>query len=1126
MSGPVGAMFVGRDRELSELVDALDHAAAGHGRLFLIAGEPGIGKSRLADELVSAARQRDMGVLWGRGWEDAGAPPYWPWVQALRAHLRSVPSAEVRRQLGGGAGDVAQMLPELREMFPDLPPPPDQRSESARFQLFDSTATLLRNAANSGPMVLVLDDLHAADTPSLLLLRFVASQLGDMRLLLIASYRDVALTPDHPLTATVAELQREPVARLLNLTGLAPRAVGELIAATAGLAPHEQLVAAVWRETNGNPLFLGEAIRLLASQGRLRDVSDLPSLRVAVPAGVREVIVRRIGHLGETAAQALAIGAAIGPEFRVEVLRRVARLSADDMLDVLDQAVEEGLLLPVAGSLDRFRFSHDLVREVLYGTMATSRRVRLHRRIVEVLEALHGATIDQHLAELAHHAFEAVRGGEGRAATEGGPPLAEKAIDYARRAGERAARSVAYEEAARLYRMALVVLDMRGAPDEELRLDILLALGQAMARAGDIVASRTTFLKAAEIAKRTGSARQLAHAALGIGGRLPWARPGRDTRLIPLLQDALVMLGGADDRLRVRLLTRLACAWRNSADRREESAALARQAVDLARATDDPETLSYALTGSYWARWWPENPDDRLQIAEEMLVVAEALSDAERLIDAHLMFFVTYAELGRMVEARTKLQDVSRLADDLRQPSQLWLGIAPRTMMALFDGDYDLAERTLARELEQQEPITLASDEKSAAAFHVYLLRREQDRAAEAEPVTRAAVEDFPWYPLHRPALVCLLVAMGRRDEARLLFDELATDRFRALVRDNEWLLGISLAAEACHLLGDEANARVLYEQVAPFAGRHAIGQAEGSVGAVDRYLGLLAMTLGRGSDAERHLTDGLELNQRLGTAPWTAHTQYDLARVLRQLGDDARAAGLLDQALATASRIGMEALGRRIEQLRLPAESAPPRTDRPRAGVFRRDGDYWTVSFDGEAATLRDAKGMRYLARLLSAPGRELHALDLVQGGGMAAPARASAAALTDGVASDPFAGSGPLLDAEAKAAYRARLVELEDERAQAEDWNDVERAARARGEMERLAAELSRAVGLGGRDRDAASGAERARVSVTRAVRLAMSRLEAELPALGAHLRATIRTGTYCSYQPDSRIEARWET
>ena len=344
-----GAPLVGRERELGELLEELHEASLGRGRLILLGGEPGIGKSRLADELAARARENGYQVLWGRGWEDAGAPPYWPWVQALRTYLRTTTPDVIKRHLGAGASDVAQLLPELRVTFPDLPTPADAASESARFQLFDSTATFLRNVGRDAPLVVILDDLQAADTASILLLRFLASQISDSAILVVGTYRDIELTPDHPLTAAISEMARERATRLITLGGLPADAVGKFIGATANIDPHDRLVAAVWRETGGNPLFVGEAVRLLSAEGRLLDVGDLTSLRVAVPTGVRAVIARRIGHLGKETGRALVLGAAIGPEFSLDVLRRIGDLDADDALDAVDEAVQAGLLAPVAG---------------------------------------------------------------------------------------------------------------------------------------------------------------------------------------------------------------------------------------------------------------------------------------------------------------------------------------------------------------------------------------------------------------------------------------------------------------------------------------------------------------------------------------------------------------------------------------------------------------------------------------------------------------------------------------------------------------------------------------------------------------------------------------------------------
>lgn len=773
--------FLGREQELADLLAGVEGALAGKGHLFLIGGEPGIGKSRLADELATDARERGATVLWGRCWEAGGAPAYWPWVQCLRSYLRVHDPRTVSDQMGPGAVDIAQMLPEIEVMMPDLPPPPSVDPESARFRLFDSTATFLRNAAVEDGLVIVIDDLHAADTPSLLLLRFLASQIAESRILFLATFRDVELTPDHPLTASIAELDREPTTTHLALKGLQRREVAGLIQRTMDIVPSASLISALHRQTSGNPLFVGEAISLLTAEGSFAAASHGSDLHGVIPGAVRDVILRRLHHLEQRCRRMLSTASVLGPEMSTEALRRLGDVSPDEFPGILDEIVGAALLLEVPGARGRFRFSHDLVREALYEEIPPARRAQLHLRAGEVLEELYAPDVDPHLGEIAHHFL--------RAAPSGDPA---KAADYARRAGERAVRSLAYEEAARLYRMALRGLELTpGGDDDDLRANLLVVLGEAEARSGDLPGAQETFLLAAEIARRMGAGGLLGRAALGYGGRFIWGRAGKDAHLVPILQDALVLLGGSDDRMRVWLLSRLAGALRDSRDR-EHSASLARQAVDLARGLDDPATLAYALTAHLWSIWGPENPDQRLEMASELRRLAAQAHDGERIVDANIATFGALSELAAMAETKAAVEAVIRSADELRQPAQRWVGEAARAEILMLEGRFSDAEGLIMASLKADEPTSTVRDNVSAARFQVFLLRREQGRGAEIEATVRASAEEFPWYPLHRAALVCLLVDLGRLVEARGVFGELAADDFGVLHRDNEWLLGMS----------------------------------------------------------------------------------------------------------------------------------------------------------------------------------------------------------------------------------------------------------------------------------------------------------------------------------------------
>jgi tetratricopeptide (TPR) repeat protein len=1119
---PPSAAFLGREAELRLLVGGLEEARQGRGSLFLIGGEPGIGKSRLVAELASIARDHDVPVLWGRVWEGGGAPAYWPWIQVLRAQLRAAGADRFRKDLGAGAADVAHLLPEIRTLV-DQPLLEAVESDAARFQLFDSVTSLLRGATGDGPLVLVVEDIHAADTPSILLLRFLASQLADMGLLVVGTYRDVELGPEHPLTPAVEEMAREPVVRRIGLGGLATAEIARMVEALTGHGSDERLVTGLWRRTHGNPLFLNEALRLLTLESR--HLEEWPGdRRLTLPTSVREAIIRRVQQLPSPTRRVLSVAAVLGPEFDRAVLSRATEGGARAVVGALDEATAAGLVVQIGPG--RHRFAHALVREAIYDVLGVLERSRIHAQIAQTLEQLREGASEELLPELAHHYFEAAQGAGADDPSDTAMSLAATAMGYAREAAEQATASLAYEEAARLYGMALQLLRRERQDNPMARLDLLLALGDAHVRAGDLPRAQTVLLEAGRLARRHGAARQLAEAALGYGGRFIWVRAGDDPHLVPMLQDALVMLGGQDDRLRVRLLSRLACAWRSSPEHFEQSDAMSEQALELAHRLGDPSTIGYALVGRIGAIWWPHTNAAREKLVRELTDVAEQAGDMERAIDSHMTMSFVRAETGRMTEAWIEIETMDRLAQELRQPAQLWLGKAVTTCFYLMSGDYARAERLMAIESRPGYPSGPISDDVSANRMHRFLLAREKGELTDAEASVRATASEFPWYAVHRTALIHTLLDNGQTERARALFEDLAHDDFGTLARDNEWLLVMAMAGEACYRLGDATRATTLYAQLREFAGLHALGVPEGSVGAVDRYLGLLAATLGQLDDAARHLTEAIRLNEQMGARPWTAHSQADLAGVLRQRrgpGDVAQAAELERAALAAAEQIGMTALAGRLRAV-VGTVAVEPVPGAAAAAMFRREGEYWTIAFAGDGFRLRDARGLRYLVRLLVAPGREILALDLAREEGSAG--HLSRPPGDADLRSTELTDAGDVLDAEAKAAYRDRLRELQAELDEAEGWNDPERADRARSEMEFIARELSRAVGLGGSDRVSGSPSERARLAVTRAIRRSMTNIAEHSGALGDHLETTIQTGTYCAYRPDPRAPIEWQT
>jgi tetratricopeptide (TPR) repeat protein len=787
--------------------------------------------------------------------------------------VRTCDSEQLTTELGSGAADVAELVPDVRERLAGVPAPSRSRDpDTARFRLFDSTAAFLRRAAVTKPLLLVLDDLHAADTPSLILLQFLARELAEARILVVAGYRDTELTRGSPLTLTLAALRRESVTRALPLSGLARGDVGHFIHLTTGTEAPESLVNAINAQTEGNPLFLGEVVRLLAQEGRLPATGEAGLPHLGIPQGVREVISLRLGHLSERCNEILTLASILGREFRLDALERVSELSSDDILEHLDQAFVSGLIAQISGVPGRVRFSHALVRETLHEELSAGRRVALHARVGQALEDFYELDIEAHVDELAYHFFESLPGGH-----------AERAIEYAGRAGRHAVRLLAYEEAARLYRMAIAALETTVVPGEETRCDLLLALGDAEARAGNMPEAKTAFLAASEIARRRMMPEALAQAAVGYGGRIVWARAGHDFRLVSLLRDALAGLPPSDSPLRVRLLARLAGALRDEPSP-EARAALSAEAVQMARRLDDPATLAYALDGRFAAILGPDNPEERLAIANEIVRLADLVDDRERAVQGRHYRLIALMELGDLESVDAEVAAMALLADELRQPAQLWYVAATRANLALLTGRFDEVEALISRALELGRH-AMNRDATLSSRLQLFLLRREQGRLDEIEETIRRSVQEYSARRVFRCVLVLLLCDLGREREASAALEQLAAGAFADIPIDNEWLFCISFLADASERLGSAGHASTLYDLLRPHAGRNASNADEISLGDVSRSLGNAAAALGRWEDAVGHFEAALEANTRMDARPWVARTRLDYARMLRARG-------------------------------------------------------------------------------------------------------------------------------------------------------------------------------------------------------------------------------------------------
>jgi DNA-binding SARP family transcriptional activator len=893
-----GTSFVGRERELAQLDALLDGVIGGKGRLAVVSGEAGIGKSRLVEELGTRARRLGIRVLVGRCWEAGGAPAFWPWVQALRGYVRETPADVLRRQLGQGATDVAQLLPELREMFADIPETESPESEGARFRMFDSTAAFLRSATDAQPILVVLDDVHAADPSSLLLVSFVAGQLGDTRAAVVATYREPELDPNAPEWAALADVVRRASLRL-SLRGLGEPEVADYIFQVADEIPSRQLVAAIAAETEGNPLFVGEIVRLLATEGKL-PVPSGDDWRPTIPETVRDVIDRRLQRLTPGCRAALATASVIGRDFSLTVLEPLASIGRDELVGRLDEAVEARLVVYAQGSRSELRFTHALVRDTLYDELSAAHRRDLHRRAAETIARAFGPS-GTRLTEISHHYFQALPSVD-----------PELAVEWAQRAGDHARDLLAFEEAARLYETALLALSVRAAADVATELTLLLSLGDAYSGAGDTPKAKDAYLRAAVVARESNAAESLATAALGYGGPLVWARPAGDRLVVPLLEEALAAVPSTELTLRARLLARLAGALRDERDPRERLE-VGELAVEAAQDAGDTRALIQAMLGQSVAQYSFAHYDDRLATLRRLHDLALRANDTAAEREALNAEILLSSAVNDFAAVSAQTHRLAERAEELRQPAARWFAEAMRALLALHCGQFDDAERLLHGAYEiGREPYPTES--RAAYVIQLYLLRREQGRAAEAREGLAETAAASPARPFFRCALSALAVDTGRTTDARRLLEELAPHRFEIVPRDNEWPLSAAFLVETITALGDVTRAGVVYDELAPLAEGSSANPPEGTIGAIARSLGMLAAVLGRQADAAGHLRRAIEIDTATGGRPWVAYAQVELADLLATTGDRDEAAALRASAVEAAESLGMRRLVTRME--------------------------------------------------------------------------------------------------------------------------------------------------------------------------------------------------------------------
>ena len=908
--------FVGREAEYETLTKRFSEARNARGSIMLLAGEPGIGKTRLTEEFCAHASSSAT-VIRGNCYEGGVASSFGPWLEALRSLVEQTSDADLPEILGAGAPDIAVMLPEIKRRLPNIEDAPRLDPGSERARLFESIGAFLRNADQStdGGLVIFFDDLHWCDKPSLALLEQVARTIADRRIVIVGTYRDVEVDRDHPMAQTLAALRRLEHHEGIALHGFTEDAVVDLLAAiepSEATAPARRALAGVlYAEADGNPLFIREVLNNLVETGRLVQqdgawVGAVASIEdLGIPEGIKEVIGRRLLRLSDGCIRMLRRASAMTGGFTWDELCAICDEPKDQLLDALDEALGPQLI-EARGEM-AYAFTHALIRATLYDDLSGPRRVLLHRRIAEALEALYADDLDAHVGELAAHYLAS--GGDAR-----------KAIEYSVRAGDRAKKLFAWEEAAAHYRRALDAMQSAKAPAGEERCRVLLALAQSNVSTEGAKEGIGLLREAGAIGRTLGSAQLVALAANAFEEAAAKIDTDLTDERLALVDEALEMLGPDDSALKALTLAHRVAAASAVANARAGIAsagatafsghkddallANARAAVAMAERVGDDLVTAQALSTLHEYDYTPDNDRERLVIAERAITAvrgAEALSVAPRV---YIQRGQDLMALGEVEEFRRNVDEYAALLERLRVGGGYVA--AMQVGVHLADGKLAMAEALLDEYTSRP-----AGDisEVFASFGQRFLLRNLQGRLAEMEGMWRGIVQQIPGVPVFVSALAFNLACVGKAAEAAAELARLAPGDLAAIPRDYLWKTTLYVMSEAAAEIADGATARLLYDALLPYAAMNTSLTHILPYGSTSRVLGRLAALFERWDDAERHFTKALDHNASMGFSAWVAWTQLNFADMLlrrRGPGDDVRARELLAPALAFAREAGM----------------------------------------------------------------------------------------------------------------------------------------------------------------------------------------------------------------------------
>lgn len=822
--------FVGRERELQALEATLSRVIRSEGNAVLVAGEPGIGKTRLIEEFARFCRAQHILVYWARGYEGPGAPPYWPWVQMVREYLSDHDADTINREIGAGVADIGRVVPELLAMLPVDGGRVALDADQERFRLFDSLTAFFKRVARRGPLVLVLDDLQWFDRSSLLMLEFLAGEMQASRLMVVGTYRPVEVDRHHPLIRTLAELSRAGMSDRIYLNGLSPEHVARYSEIAIGHAPPDGLADAIHFQTGGNPFFVREVVQLLADEDRFHNARDVRSWKLTIPHGIRETIDLRAGQLSQDACQTLTSAAVVGQEFDQEIVRAVTGQPVSSVLDALDESLSLGLVGEVAGSPGRFRFNHAIAREAIVDTLSSTRRMSLHLRTAEAIEGLPAPVRDERVADLAHHYAAAASLG-----------VADRAIRYLRLAAQQASTRIAYSEAADYLQRAVDIHATASGQADVTCCELHLELGEALTGAGDSTEAQAAFEEAVSIARDLDNPRLLARAVTGVF-EAGYYSAYSYTQFVPLLEEGLRALSDEDADLRVRLLSRLATSLQENAADRRRMICVSNEATRLAVETHLVDDLPFALYARFLAQWSPHTSDTALADATELIVAAGDAGDVRMLLVGHAWRTFLLVEDGDFDQVDGAIEAYGDVVRASRQRHYEWsyrLRLAMRKLMA---GPLDEAEQAMGDAL----AIGLRTWPGPARANHfqqLFYVRRLQGRSNELVDQARDLIEIYPDNPLWSCMLANLLLDTGDTAGATAEIDRVFQSGLERITPDYFWLANVALLGEACARLANQPKrVKTVYATLQPFVGRFVSpGTNAVCLGPVSHYLALLA---------------------------------------------------------------------------------------------------------------------------------------------------------------------------------------------------------------------------------------------------------------------------------------------